>query len=160
PGGNFTGLSNFAYGLAAKRIEYLKKIVPSLTRVALLVNPNDKENVLRNVEESQAAAAKLKLLVRPIEIRKPDDTAPAFSQIRSDEIDRVIVSQDGLFFANRKTIADLALSHRLPAITYSRETLEAGALASYGPSSTALFRRAGAYIDKILKGEKAADLPV
>jgi putative ABC transport system substrate-binding protein len=78
----------------------------------------------------------------------------------SDQIDGVIVSQDGLFFANRQAIADLALSHRLPTITYSRETLEVGALASYGPSSIALFRRAGAYIDKILKGEKPADLPV
>jgi putative tryptophan/tyrosine transport system substrate-binding protein len=57
-------------------------------------------------------------------------------------------------------IADLALSHRLPMITYSRETLEAGALASYGPSSIAIFRGAGTYIDKILKGEKPADLPV
>jgi putative tryptophan/tyrosine transport system substrate-binding protein len=160
PGGNITGLSNFAYGLAAKRVEYLKAIVPSLSRVALLVNPNDKENVRRNVEESQAAAEKLKLFVRPMEIRKPDDIAPAFSQMPSDKIDGVIVSQDGLFFANRQAVADLALSHRLPTITYSRETLEAGALASYGPSSTALFRRAGAYIDKILKGEKPADLPV
>jgi putative tryptophan/tyrosine transport system substrate-binding protein len=160
PGGNITGLSNFAYGLAAKRVEYLKVIVPSLSRVALLVNPNDKENVRRNVEESQAAAEKLKLLLRPMEIRKPDDMPLAFSLMPSDKIDGVIVSQDGLFFANRQAIADLALSHRLPTITYSRETLEAGALASYGPSSIALFRRAGAYIDKILKGEKPADLPV
>jgi len=126
----------------------------------LLVNPNDKENVRRNIEESQAAAEKLKLVLRPMEVRKPDDIVPAFSQMPSDKIDGVIVSQDGLFFANRQAIADLALSHRLPTITYSRETLEAGALASYGPSSTALFRRAGAYIDKILKGEKPADLPV
>jgi putative ABC transport system substrate-binding protein len=80
--------------------------------------------------------------------------------MRSDDIDGVILSQDGLFFANRKTIADLALSYRLPVMTYSRETLEAGALASYGPSNIAIFRRAGTYIDKILKGAKPADLPV
>jgi putative ABC transport system substrate-binding protein len=160
PGGNFTGLSNFACGLAAKRVEHLKVIVPSLTQVALLVNPNDKENVRRNLEESQTAADKLKLALRPIEIRKADDIAPAFSQMRSDDIDGVILSQDGLFFANRKTIADLALSYRLPVMTYSRETLEAGALASYGPSNIAIFRRAGTYIDKILKGAKPADLPV
>ena len=64
------------------------------------------------------------------------------------------------FIRTRKHIADLALAHRLSTIVYSRETLEAGAVASYGPSSIALFRRAGAYIDKILKGEKPADLPV
>jgi putative tryptophan/tyrosine transport system substrate-binding protein len=75
PGGDITGLSNFAYGLAANRVEYLKAIVPNLSRVALL----DKENVRRNVEESQAAADKLKLFVRPIETRKPDDIAAAFS---------------------------------------------------------------------------------
>jgi putative ABC transport system substrate-binding protein len=78
PGGNFTGLSNFACGLAAKRVEHLKVIVPNLTQVALLVNPNDKENVRRNLEESQTAADKLKLALRPIEIRKADDIAPAF----------------------------------------------------------------------------------
>jgi hypothetical protein len=67
--------------------------------------------------------------------------------LRSEQIDGVIVSQDGLFDATRKNIADLALAHQLPSIVYSRETLEAGALASYGPSSIALFRRAGAYIN-------------
>jgi hypothetical protein len=79
PGGDITGLPNFAYGLAANRVEYLKAIVPNLSRVALLVNPNDTENVRRNVEESQAAADKLKLFVRPIETRKRDDIAAAFS---------------------------------------------------------------------------------
>ena len=130
PGGNITGLSNFAYGLAAKRVEYLKAIVPSLARVALLVNPNDRDGARRNIEESQAAADKLELLVQPVEIRKADDITPAFSQMRSKQLDGVIVSQDGLFYATRNNIADLALAHRLPAIVYSRETLEAGALAS------------------------------
>ena len=92
--------------------------------------------------------------------REGENITPAFSQLRSEQIDGVIVSQDGLFDATRKNIADLALAHQLPSIVYSRETLEAGALASYGPSSIALFRRAGAYINKILKGEKPADLPV
>jgi putative ABC transport system substrate-binding protein len=111
--------------LAAKRVEYLKAIVPSLARVALLVNPNDRDGARRNIEESQAAADKLELLVQPVEIRKADDITPAFSQMRSERIDGVIVSQDGLFYATRKNIADLALAHRLPAIVYSRETLEA-----------------------------------
>jgi hypothetical protein len=79
--------------------------------------------------------------------REGEDITPAFSQLRSEQIDGVIVSQDGLFYATRKNIADLALAHQLPSIVYSRETLEAGAVASYGPSSIALFRRAGAYIN-------------
>jgi len=160
PGGNITGLSSFAHDLAAKRVEYLKAIVPGLSRVALLVNPNDRNGARRNVEESQAAADKLKLMLQPFEIRKAADLAPAFSTMLSERIDGIVVSQDGLFYASRKEIADLALAHRLPAIVYSRETVAAGALAAYGPSVTAIFRRAGAYIDKILKGVKPAEMPV
>ena len=70
------------------------------------------------------------------------------------------MSQDGLFYATRKNIADLALAHKLPLAVYSRETVEAGALVSYGPSNSAIFRRAGYYVDKILKGTSPADLPV
>jgi putative ABC transport system substrate-binding protein len=77
-----------------------------------------------------------------------------------EQINGVVVSQDGLFYATRKDIADLALARRLPLAVYSKETVEAGALASYGPSNYGIFRRAGFYIDKILKGAKPADLPV
>src|SRR5262245_31449863 len=80
--------------------------------------------------------------------------------MRTDGIDGVVVTQDGLFFATRQSIANLALSHRLPLIVYSRETVEAGALASYGPSNYGIFRRSAFYIDRILKGSKPADLPV
>jgi putative tryptophan/tyrosine transport system substrate-binding protein len=68
--------------------------------------------------------------------------------------------KDGLFYTRRKDIADLALAHKLPLVVYSRETAEAGALASYGPDNYGIFRRSGYYVDKILKGERPADLPV
>jgi len=160
PGGNITGLSNFAADLTAKRVEDLKTIVPNVSRVALLVNPDDKESALRYVEEGQAAAKKLNLFLRPIELRTPRGLAPAFGNMRDDHIDGVVVTQDGLFYSTRKDIADLALANRLPTIVYSRETVLAGALASYGPNNYEIFRRAGYYIDKILKGTKPADLPV
>ena len=160
PGGNISGLSNFAHDLAAKRVEYLKAIVPGVSRIGLLVNPNDVDNSRRSIEESQTAADKLGLTLRPVEIRKPGDLAPAFSNMHADRIDGLVMSQDGLFFVARKEIADLALAHRLPLMVFSRETLQAGALAAYGPSVTAIFRRAGAYVDKILKGAKPADIPV
>jgi putative ABC transport system substrate-binding protein len=80
--------------------------------------------------------------------------------MHNEHIDGVVVPQDGLFYSTRKDVADLALANRLPAIVYSRETVVAGALASYGPNNYAIFRRAGAYIDKILKGAKPAELPV
>jgi len=160
PGGNITGLSNFAHDLTAKRVEFLKTIVPNVSRVGLLMNPNDRDSARIYVEEGQTAADKLGLMLKPVEIRSPGDLVPAFSQMSDDQIDGVVEAQDGLFFSRRKDIADLALAHKLPLVVYSRETVEAGALASYGPDNYGLFRRSGYYIDKILKGEKPADLPV
>jgi putative ABC transport system substrate-binding protein len=160
PGGNLTGLSNFAADLTAKWVEMLKAMVPSASRLAIFVNPNDEVSAQRYIEESQAAAAKLGLRLQPVEIRMSGQLAPAFSKMHDEGIDGLVVSQDGLFYATRNDIAHLALTNHLPAIVYSRETVEAGALASYGPSVSAMFYRAAAYVDKILKGAKPADLPV
>jgi putative ABC transport system substrate-binding protein len=160
PGGNITGLSNFATDLTAKRVEFLKEIVPSVSHVALLVNPNDKDTSRLYIEEAQSAAKKLKIELLPIEVRAPSDLEPAFLKMRNHQVDGLVVSQDGVFYVARKTIADLALTNRLPAAVYSRETVDAGALASYGPSNYGIFRRSGYYIDKILKGAKPSDFPV
>ena len=80
--------------------------------------------------------------------------------MRDRQVDGIVVSQDGLFYVAREKIANLALNYRLPAVVYSRETVDAGALASYGPSNYGIFRRSGYYIDKILKGANPSDLPV
>ena len=160
PGGNITGLTNFAYDLTAKRIEFLKAVVPTVSYVALLVNPNDRDSAKTYIEESHAAANKLGLILQPVEVRTSGDLLSAFSKTIGDQVDGVVVSQDGLFYAARKVIADLALARKLPLAVYSRETLDAGALLSYGPSNYRIFRASGAYIDKILKGAKPADLPV
>jgi putative ABC transport system substrate-binding protein len=160
PGGNITGLTNFAYDLTAKRIEFLKAVVPTVSYVALLVNPNDRDSAKTYIEESHAAANKLGLILQPVEVRTSGDLLSAFSKTIDDQVDAVVVSQDGLFYAARKVIADLALARKLPLAVYSRETLDAGALLSYGPSNYRIFHASGAYIDKILKGAKPADLPV
>lgn len=160
PGGNITGLSNFAHDLTGKRLEFLKALVPAMSRVALLVNTNDQGSAKRFTEEAQAAADKLGLALEILDLHNLGDLAPAFAKLAQDRIDGAVVSQDGLFYVTRKEIADLALAHRLPAIVYSRETVEAGALASYGPSNYAIFYRAAAYIDRLLKGAKPTDLPV
>ena len=160
PGGNITGLTNFAYDLTAKRIEFLKAVVPTVSYVALLVNPNDRDSAKTYIEESHAAANKLGLILQPVEVRTSGDLLSAFSKTIDDQVDGVVVSQDGLFYAARKVIADLALARKLPLAVYSRETLDAGALLSYGPSNYRIFHASGAYIDKILKGAKPADLPV
>jgi putative ABC transport system substrate-binding protein len=146
--------------LTAKRIEVLKAVVPTVSHVALLVNPNDRDSAKTYIEESHAAANKLGLILQPVEVRTSGDLLSAFSKTIDDQVDGVVVSQDGLFYAARKVIADLALARKLPLAVYSRETLDAGALLSYGPSNYRIFRASGAYIDKILKGAKPADLPV
>jgi putative ABC transport system substrate-binding protein len=160
PGGNVTGLSNMALDLTAKRLEFLKATVPGMRRPALLVNGNDQDGSRQYIEECQSAADRLKLTLQPVEIRTPGDLAPAFSKMSNDQVDGVVVTQDGLFFATRKAIADLALARRLPLIVYSRETVEVGALVSYGPSNMGIFRRTGFYVDKILKGTVPSVLPV
>jgi putative ABC transport system substrate-binding protein len=141
PGGNITGLSNFETDLTTKRVEFLKEIVPSLSRVALFVNPNDKATSQVYIEEAQSAAKKLEIKLFPVELRAPSDLEPAFLKMRDDRIYGIVVSQDGLFYVTRQNIADLALTHRLPAAVYSKETVDAGALASYGPSNYGIFRR-------------------
>jgi len=88
------------------------------------------------------------------------DLGPTFAAVRDNGIDGLVVCQDGLFYSARKDIADLAVVQRLPAVVYSRETVDAGALASYGPDNYGIFRRTGYYVDKILKGAKPQDLPV
>jgi putative tryptophan/tyrosine transport system substrate-binding protein len=160
PGGNITGLSNMALDLTGKRLGFLKLIVSALSRPALLLNANDKVGARQYLKEAQAAASRLNIQLQAIEVRTPADLAPAFSKMRNDRIDGVVVTQDGLFYQTRQDISDLGLAHRLPVIVYSRETVFVGALAAYGPDNYGIFRRSGVYIDKILKGEKPAEMPV
>ena len=159
PGGNATGLTNFALQLSAKRLEYLKAAIPNLSRVALLVNPN--VQITRSyIEESEAAAAQLRLTLQLVEVRSHDDLERAFDSMVRTKQQAVAINADGLFFQNRAVVARLALARALPTCVYSRETLEVGAFISYGPDQRAIFRRAASYADKILKGARPADLPV
>lgn len=159
PGGNLTGLTNFAVQLSAKRLEYLKEAIPGLSRVGLLINPNV-QITRRYIEESEAAAATLRLSIQLVEVRSVDELEPAFDAMVKARVQAVAVNAEGLFFQGRAIVARLALARRLPTCVYSRETLEAGALMSYGPDQRAIFRRAAVYVDKILKGAKPAELPV
>jgi putative tryptophan/tyrosine transport system substrate-binding protein len=160
PGGNITGLTHIAVELSAKRLALFKEAFPRASSAALLVNANDPQGMQRYVEESQVAAGALGVTVHPVGVRSPGDFGPALDKIIAERLDGVVVPADGLFYQGRVLLAQSALSRRLPLIVYSRETLEAGALMSYGADQRAIFRRAAAYIDKILKGEKPANLPV
>ncbi len=160
PGGNITGYSNMAVELTQKRIELLKEAVPGLSRIGLLVNGSYQEVARRNIAAGHAAAAHLGMTVEPIEVRKVDDFENAFSSIKQQGLQGVASTVDGLFYANMKRLADLALKQKLPMVMNAKEMCEAGAFLTYGPNIPAYFRRAGEYIDKILKGTKPSDLPV
>jgi putative ABC transport system substrate-binding protein len=160
PGGNITGLTHIAVELSAKRLAYFKEAFPSASRAALLVNANDPQGMRRYIDESQIAAGALGITIQPVEVRSLGDFEAAFDQMVADRLEGVVVPADGLFYQGRVRLAQSALQRRLPLVVYSRETLEAGALMSYGADQRAIFRRAGVYVDKILKGERPADLPV
>jgi putative ABC transport system substrate-binding protein len=158
PGGNVTGLSNQSADLAAKRLEILREVVPGLRRLAVLANVS---NPVSGVEigELQAAAKALGLDVVTLEIRRAEDIAPAFETLK-ERAQALYVAGDPLMITNRVRINTLALGPRLPTTYNQREFVEAGGLMSYGPNFPDLFRRAGDYVDKILRGTKPADIPV
>jgi putative ABC transport system substrate-binding protein len=159
PGGNITGLANMALELTPKRFELLKEVV-GLSRAALLVNATDPAKV-RYVELSNTAVGPLGITVEPIEVRTPGDFEKAFAEISKKGLEGVATSQDGLIYNEQTRIFRLALQHKLPLIGYTREMAANGALMTYGPSNAVMFRRAGAFVDKILKGtKKVGDLPV
>jgi putative tryptophan/tyrosine transport system substrate-binding protein len=160
PGGNLTGLSNMAVELSRKRIELAKEMIKDLSRVALLVNPADEIGSRAYIAEADAAGARLGVAVVPFEVRGPNDLEGVISKIGTDSFQAMVVTHDGLFYVQRKRLADLVLERRLPTIAFASEQWEAGVLATYGPNVPSLYRRAGAFIDKILKGANPADLPV
>jgi putative ABC transport system substrate-binding protein len=159
PGGNVTGLSNFSVQLSAKRLQYLKEIVPTVTRVGLLINPNVKISSLY-VQEATEAGIKLGVDTQSFEVRSLSDFEPAFDAMVKVGMQGVVANGESLIFQARKVIANLALARNLPSCGYVRELLEAGGLISYGVDQRAMARRAAVYVDRILKGEKPAELPV
>jgi putative ABC transport system substrate-binding protein len=160
PGGNLTGLSNMAVELTTKRIELAKEVIKDLSRLALLVNTSDEIGSRAYIAEGDAAGARLGVTVVPVGVRDANDLEGAVSKISSENFQAIVVTHDGLFYVQRKRLADLALEKRLPTIAFASEQWEAGMLATYGPHVPSLYRRAGAFVDKILKGANPADLPV
>src|SRR5246127_882740 len=142
PGGNITGLSGYTTGLEEKRAEVLKELVPGAVRIAGLYNMgNPVVPPLWN--ELQTAAPKLGIEPQLLDIRKPEDIAPAFADATSQHVDVLIVSVDALTQKNRSFIAQLAAGHGLPAIYVSKEYIDAGGLIAYGPHYPDLYRRSG-----------------
>jgi putative ABC transport system substrate-binding protein len=159
PGGNITGLSNYAPELSGKQLELLKEIVPRLSRVAVLGNSNEPGN-RQALRETQLAAEYLRVRIQSFDVRVPKEIDRAFQAAKNQRADAVLVLSSPVVASHRKRIAELAVQSRLPAIYQVRDSVEAGGLMTYGVSITDLWRRAATYVDKILKGAKPADLPV
>ena len=159
PGGNVTGISYLQPELAGKRLQLLREIAPKVTRVAVLVNPNHSgEN--QEWREMDAAAKTLGMTLVHHVMPVNSDLTDVFAAITRDRAEAIVMVPGPLTNANRKPIADFGLKARLPVIAGWSEHVEAGGLLSYGPSRRDTSRRLAAYVDRILKGEKAADLPV
>jgi putative ABC transport system substrate-binding protein len=159
PGGNVTGLANFAELLASKQIDFLRELVPRLSRVGILINLNNPVHVPQ-LKETRTAATQASLYLAMFEIGGPDELDSAFTAVSQQNIDGLIVPPDTLFLNHRRQIADLAISTRTTAIYGYREHVVEGGLMSYGPHLPASYRRAATYVDKILRGATPADLPV
>ena len=160
PGGNITGLGNWAVDLAAKRVELLKEAVKGLTRVALLVNPGDPGLAKTFVRESTAAADRLGLSIQAIEATRVEEIEAGFSAISPSERTGLIVNNDPFLLMEAERIARLAQARGMPSMGFARSMCKQGMLLAYGPDNLAIFRRSATYVDKILKGARPADLPV
>jgi putative ABC transport system substrate-binding protein len=157
PGGNITGLSTISSDLAGKRLELLKETVPKLSRLAILTDPR---SAATDSKETEAAARSLKVQVISQEVRSLEELETGFLAIAKRRADAFTMGASGFFNTHQKRIVELAAKHRLPGLYIEEEFVLAGGLMSYATSIPDLYRRAAWYVDKILKGAMAADLPV
>jgi putative ABC transport system substrate-binding protein len=155
PGGNVTGSSSTAAELAQKNLELVRELLPHLRRLAVLLDAPDPFSK-PFLEQNQAGAARLGLELWPLPLSGPEQLNEAFAKVAGERVDAVILQQS----LGAKRCAELALTHRLPAISGTRLFPESGGLMSYSAVLTVLWRNAAVFVDKILKGAKPADLPV
>jgi putative ABC transport system substrate-binding protein len=159
PGTNASGISIMGAELGAKRIEILNETFPKLKRVGVLHNPGDLSSVAQLPFAQQGVRALGKELM-VVEARAPEEFAAALAKLAAWRADALVILENGLYLAHRKTLLDSAAKHRWPTINSTREYAEAGGIIAYGADYADNCRRSAAYVDKILKGAKPADLPV
>ncbi|WP_108522714.1 ABC transporter substrate-binding protein [Bradyrhizobium algeriense] len=160
PGGNITGLATYVPGdWVAKRIEILRELVPGASKIAILVNPGNPIHRLMLAEEVPSTARKLGVALPIVEATTAEELDTAFASAASQHADAIIVFADALTTLHASRVVALAAEHHLPAMYLFRQFANGG-LVVYGPDIFDLLRRAGGYVDKILKGAKPSDLPV
>ena len=159
PGGNLTGFSTSAADIGSKQIEILKLALPKCSRVAFLANPtNNASVVVRKVIATTALEMNLEVVT--LDAQDLREIEHALAEAKRSGIDAAMFAVDGFFIQVRSQIAELASRHGVPTMFTQREHTEAGGMLSYGPSLSAQYYRAAYYVDRILKGAKASDLPV
>ena len=159
PGGNTTGFTQFEYGISAKWLELLKQIAPGVMQVAVLRDPTIGAGIAQ-FAAMQSVAPSLGVELRPADVRGTDEIERAVKAFAGGSNGGLIITSSTLAIVHRELIITLAARHRLPAVYPSRLFVTGGGLAAYGPDTIDLYRRAAGYVDRILKGEKPADLPV
>jgi putative tryptophan/tyrosine transport system substrate-binding protein len=158
PGGNATGLSLQSEEITSKRVQLLKELLPGIATIAVLYNPN-RPTIVTNIKETEAAAGTFGIQVQLIPVDAPDNLRTAFEHLVSARPEVLMTLPDGMLLSLAKPIGELTVKSRLPGIFPERDFVESGGLMAYGPSLSAHFHRAAAYVDKILKGAKPGDLP-
>jgi putative ABC transport system substrate-binding protein len=159
PGGNITGISNLSADLSSKVVELLVQLVPRMNRIAGVRNAANPASELQ-WKQTEAAVRKLGMQYQPVDVRAAGDLDAAFAAMTKSKAMAAIFFADGLFVSQRAHIVELATKHHLPTAFSRRENVEAGGLFAYGANLSGQFGQAAAYMDRIFKGAKPADLPV
>src|SRR5262249_22538738 len=159
PGGNVTGVISLTSELSAKRLEILQQLIPRVSRVAIL-RDLDNRGTSGYVSDAKRAAKSLGVVLQVVGVHGHKDLDGAFLAMKRARADAVMFVENTVFIAQRQHVADLALTRRLPMMAPAKEYALAGVLVSYGTDYPDLFRRAAAYVDKILKGAQPGDMPI
>src|SRR5262249_12075268 len=160
PGGNVTGTSSLAAAVVGKQMELLKIVAPGSTDVVAMFNPTNVTFQAQQVNAAKAASQALGLQLRLMEVRAPSEFEPAFDAVVRERKGALLILIDPLFVTYSTILAELSVQSRLITMTGYRTFAAAGALMSYGPNYFETYKAAAPYVDKILKGEKPADLPI
>ena len=159
PGGNVTGVISLTSELGGKRLELLQQLIPRVSRVAILRDP-DNRGTRAFVSDAERAAKSLGINLQVVSVHGHKDLDGAFLAMKRAHIDAVMFAENTAFIAYRQDVGDLAVMHRLPMMAPAKEYAVAGVLVSYGTDYLDLFHRAAAYVDKIFKGSKPGDMPI
>jgi ABC-type uncharacterized transport system substrate-binding protein len=160
PGGNLTGVNILVGELAAKRLELLRELVPAAARMAVLVNPSNAASTTATLRDVETAARAMALQIQVVHASTNREIDSTFATLAREQPDALFVGSDSFFPGRRVQLSNLTVRHTIPAAFSQRDYTDVGGLMSYGSKIADAYRQAGAYAGRILKGEKAGDLPV